>query len=243
MKRIRILSIGALLLFGTSGHAQERRWTLEECIAHAYQQNIEIKTQELAAAKRLSLSESKWSYAPDLSASAGYSLSTGRVLDPTYDFVENQTVSGNNASVGVSLPLFSGLRNHYNLQRAKLDLRSSLLAVETTRRSVRLNVTARYLEVLCAEETIRDAEQVVSELEVQAGKTERMVEARKVTMADLLQIRSQLSDARNDVLTARNTCEIARLELCQLLEIEDYASFRTVAPDTTRLVRGAPAEG
>ena len=233
-----------LLLFGTAGYAQERCWTLEECIAHAYQQNIEIKTQELAVAeKRLSLSESKWSYAPELSASAGYSLSTGRVLDPTtYDFVENQTVSGNNASVGVSLPLFSGLRNHYNLQRAKLDLRSSLLAVETTRRSVRLNVTARYLEVLCAEETIRDAEQVVSELEVQAGKTERMVEARKVTMADLLQIRSQLSDARNDVLTARNTCEIARLELCQLLEIEDYASFRTEAPDTARLVRGAPAE-
>ena len=235
---------GMLLLFDTVGYAQERCWTLEECIAHAYQQNIEIKTQELAVAeKRLSLSESKWSYAPELSASAGHSLSTGRVLDPTtYDFVENQTVSGNNASVGVSLPLFSGLRNHYNLQRAKLDLRSSLLAVETTRRSVRLNVTARYLEVLCAEETIRDAEQVVSELEVQAGKTERMVEARKVTMADLLQIRSQLSDARNDVLTARNTCEIARLELCQLLEIEDYASFRTVAPDTARLVRGAPAE-
>ena len=244
MKRMLILLSGMLLLFDTVGYAQERCWTLEECIAHAYQQNIEIKTQELAVAeKRLSLSESKWSYAPELSASAGHSLSTGRVLDPTtYDFVENQTVSGNNASVGVSLPLFSGLRNHYNLQRAKLDLRSSLLAVETTRRSVRLNVTARYLEVLCAEETIRDAEQVVSELEVQAGKTERMVEARKVTMADLLQIRSQLSDARNDVLTARNTCEIARLELCQLLEIEDYASFRTVAPDTARLVRGAPAE-
>lgn len=227
-----------LLLFGTAGYAQERCWTLEECIAHAYQQNIEIKTQELAAAeKRLSLSESKWSYAPELSASAGYSLSTGRVLDPTtYDFVENQTVSGNNASVGVSLPLFSGLRNHYNLQRAKLDLRSSLLAVETTRRSVRLNVTARYLEVLCAEETIRDAEQVVSELEVQAGKTERMVEARKVTTADLLQIRSQLADAENDVLTARNTYDIARLNLCQLLEIDDYTTFRTVAPDV-----GVPA--
>ena len=244
MKRILILSIGVLLFFGTSGYAQERRWTLEECIAHAYMQNIEIKTQELAAAeKRLSLSESRWGYAPELSASAGYTLSTGRVLDPTtYDFVENQIVSGNNASVGVSLPLFSGLRNHYNLRRAKLDLRSSLLAVETMRRSVRLNVTARYLEVLCAEETIRDAEQVVSELEVQAGKTERMVEARKVTMADLLQIRSQLSDARNDVLTARNTYEIARLELCQLLEIEDYASFRTVAPDTARLVHGGLAE-
>ena len=65
-----------LLLFGTAGYAQERCWTLEECIAHAYQQNIEIKTQELAVAeKRLSLSESKWSYAPELSASAGYGSS------------------------------------------------------------------------------------------------------------------------------------------------------------------------
>lgn len=244
MKRMLIILFGVLLLFGVSAHAQEQRWTLEECIAHAYRHNIEIKIRELTATEmRFSLSESKWNYAPDLSASAGYSLSTGHVLDPTtYDFVENQTVSGNNASVGVSLPLFSGLRNHYNLQRAKLDLSSSLLAVKTTRRSVRLNVTARYLEVLCAEETIRDAEQVVSELEVQVGKTERMVEAHKVTMADLLQIRSQLSDAKNDVLTARNTYEIARLELCQLLEIEDYTSFRTVAPDTARLIRGGIAE-
>ena len=230
MKRMLILLSGMLLLFDTVGYAQERCWTLEECIAHAYQQNIEIKTQELAVAeKRLSLSESKWSYAPELSASAGHSLSTGRVLDPTTY----------NASVGVSLPLFSGLRNHYNLQRAKLDLRSSLLAVETTRRSVRLNVTARYLEVLCAEETIRDAEQVVSELEVQAGKTERMVEARKVTMADLLQIRSQLSDARNDVLTARNTCEIARLELCQLPEVESARVGIELARRDLQLARTA----
>ena len=116
------------------------------------------------------------------------------MFDPTtYDFVENQIVSGNNASVGVSLPLFSGLRNHYNLRRAKLDLRSSLLAVETMRRSVRLNVTARYLEVLFAAETIRDAEQVVPELEAQAGKTARMVVAGKVTMADLLKMIGNMS--------------------------------------------------
>ena len=50
MKRILILSIGVLLFFGPSGYAQERRWTLEECIAHAYMQNIEIKTQDPAAA-------------------------------------------------------------------------------------------------------------------------------------------------------------------------------------------------
>ena len=248
MRRTYIVPLGLLLLFGTSGFAQERRWTLEECIAHAYEHNIEIKTEELTAAeKRIALSESKWNYAPDLSASTGVSFSTGRVLDETtYEFVENETVAGNNASLGANIQIFGGLKNYYNLKRAQLDLRSSLLAVEKMRNDVRMNVTAYYLEILCAEETIRDAEQVVAELRIQEEKTAKKVEARKVTTADLLQIRSQLADAENDVLTARNTYDIARLNLCQLLEIDDYTTFRTVAPDVGELTRydiaDSPAE-
>lgn len=237
--KFRLLFFTAVFQTVTVASAQEKHWTLEACIAYAYEHNIEIKQQELTAeSKRLAVAESKWSYAPSVSASAGYSLSTGRVLDETtYEFLENETVAGSNASLGASVPLFSGLKNHYNLRRAKLDLRSSLLAVEKMRNDVRMNVTASYLEILCAEETIRDAEQVVEELKVQEEKTAKKVEARKVTMADLLQIRAQRTDAENDVLTARNTYDIARLNLCQLLEIDDYASFRVVAPDTAELAR------
>ena len=177
MIRTYIVPLGLLLLFGTSGFAQERRWTLEECIAHAYEHNIEIKTQELTAAeKRIALAESKWSYAPDLSVSNSSSLATGRVLDETtYEFVENETVAGNSSSLGANILLFGGLKNYYNLKRAQLDLRSSLLAVEKMRNDVRMNVTAYYLEVLCAEETIRDAEQVVAELRIQEEKTAKKV--------------------------------------------------------------------
>lgn len=237
--KFRLLFFTAVFQTVTVASAQEKHWTLEACIAYAYEHNIEIKQQELTAeSKRLAVAESKWSYAPSVSASAGYSLSTGRVLDETtYEFLENETVAGSNASLGASVPLFGGLRNHYNLRRAKLDLRSSLLAVEKMRNDVRMNVTASYLEILCAEETIRDAEQVVEELKVQEEKTAKKVEARKVTIADLLQIRAQRADAENDVLTARNSYDIARLNLCQLLEIDDYASFRVVAPDTAKLVR------
>lgn len=238
---MRPFLIFTAVLFGVvPSRAQEpKRWTLDECIAYAYEHNIEIKTQELSAEeKRIALSESKWSYAPDISASNSYSLSTGRVLDPTtYDFIENQSVQGNNTSVGASISVFNGLRNLYTLKRAKLDLRSSLLAAEKTRNDIRMNVTAYYLEVLGAEETIRDAEQVVAELKVQEEKTAKKVEVRKVTTADLLQIQSQLADAENEVLTARNAYDIARLNLCQLLEIEDYASFRTATPDIAELTR------
>ncbi|WP_300854993.1 TolC family protein [uncultured Alistipes sp.] len=241
---MRTLLLTLLLTGCVATHAQERRWTLDECIAYAYEHNIEIKTQELSTEeKRIALSESRWGYAPDISVSNSYSLSTGRVLDPTtYEFVEQQTVGGNSTSIGANITVFSGLRNMYNLKRAQLDLRSSLLAVEKTRNDVRLNVMAYYLEILCAEETIRDAEQVVSELKVQEGKTAKKVEMHKATLADLLLIQSQLADAENDVLTARNAYDLARLNLCQLLELEDYTSFRTVSPNVSEMTRSDAAD-
>jgi outer membrane protein len=195
--------------------------------------NITIKQSELTAeSQQISLSASKWAYAPEISATNSYTLSTGRVLDPTtYDFVENQTVSGNNTSVGASVMLFGGMRNLRNLQRARLDLRATLLDAEKTRNDVRLNVTAYYLEILCAEENIRNAEQIVETLRLQEDKTEKLVDARKVTAADLLQIQAELAGAENTLSTARNAYDIARLNICQLLEIEDWASFQTARPE------------
>ena len=214
----------------------QKQWTLEECISYALGHNIEIKSQELGVeTKQVTLSESKWAYAPDISASNSYNVSSGRVLDPTtYDFIENQTVQGNNTSISAGITLFSGMGYLHNLKRARLDLQSALLGVEKARNDIALNVTARYLEILCAQENIRNTEQIVSTLKIQEEKTAKQVEARKVTMADLLQIQSQLAEAENNVFTARNTYDIARLDLCQLLEINDYTSFETVAPDEMR---------
>ena len=231
MRRILILVLG---FFPAFLYAQ-KHWTLDECIAYALERNIEIKSQELTAeTKRVTFSESKWAYAPDISASNSYNLSTGRVLDPTtYDFIENQTVQGSNTSLSAGITLFGGMGNLHNMKRAKFDLQASLLGVEKTRNDVALNVTARYLEILCAAENIRNTEQIVSTLRVQEEKTAKQVEARKTTTADLLQMQSQLAEAENNVLTARNTYDIARLDLCQLLEIDDYASFETVPPEDT----------
>lgn len=229
-----------LILFTTHAVAQTdtaRRWTLDECITYALEHNIEIKTQELAAeSKRITHSESKWAYAPNLSASSGYNVSSGRVLDPTtYQFVENNTVQGTSTSLSAGLTLFGGMGNLHRLKRASLDLRSSLLNVEKTRNDITLNVTAYYLEVLCAEENIRNAEQVVQTLKIQEEKTAKKVEARKVTLADLLQIQSQKASAETEVFTARNTYDIARLNLCQLLEIADFSSFFTASPDQSEI--------
>ena len=106
--RCRIIPLFAVvasvpMVFGaTQLSAQEaQRWTLEECIAYAFEHNIEVKQAELdVQTKRLTRSDAGWAYAPDISASSSYSFSSGRVLDPTtYEFVEHQSVNGTSTSV------------------------------------------------------------------------------------------------------------------------------------------------
>ena len=61
--KFRLLFFTAVFQTVTVASAQEKHWTLEACIAYAYEHNIEIKQQELTAeSKRLPPAEAKWSY-------------------------------------------------------------------------------------------------------------------------------------------------------------------------------------
>ncbi len=202
-------------------------WTLDECIGYALEHNIDIKRQELDVDNsEIGLSESRWDYAPSLSAGSSYSISSGRVLDQTtYEFIENNVVGSSSASVSGSMQVFSGMRRHYALKKARASLKASLADLESVRQDVELNVTAVYLQILCDQENLASAREMASMLESQMDKIQTMVELGRVNEADLLQIRSQHYAALNDIVAAEGQCRLSRMELCQLLEIQDWESF------------------
>lgn len=219
----------AMLAAGTlCAQTTSKVWTLEECIGYALEHNIEIKRQELGEDNsEIGLSESRWDYAPTLSAGSSYSISSGRVLDQTtYEFIENNVVGSSSASVSGSVQVFSGMRRHYALKKAKASMKASLADLESVRQDVEMNVTAAYLQILCDQENLALAKEIASMLESQMEKIQTMVELGRVTEADLLQIRSQHYAALNDVATAEGQCRLSRMELCQLLEIQDWEDFK-----------------
>ena len=223
-----MISILAMLAAGTlCAQTPSKVWTLEECIGYALEHNIEIKRQELGIDdSEIGLSESRWDYAPSLSAGTSYSISSGRVLDQTtYEFIENNVVGSSSASVSGSVQVFSGMRRHYALKKAKASLKASLADLESFRQDVELNVTAAYLQILCDQENLASAREMALMLESQMERIQTMVDLGRVTEADLLQIRSQYYAALNDVVAAEGQCRLSRMELCQLLEIQDWEDF------------------
>lgn len=218
----------AMLAAGTlCAQTPSKVWTLEECIGYALEHNIEVKRQELGVDdSETGLSETRWDYAPSLSAGSSYSISSGRVLDQTtYEFIENNVVGSSSASVSGSVQVFSGMRRHYALKKAKASLKASLADLESVRTDVELNVTAAYLQILCDQENLASAREMASMLESQMERIQTMVDLGRVTEADLLQIRSQHYAALNNVAAAEGQCRLSRMEMCQLLEIQDWEGF------------------
>lgn len=226
--RYLLISIVAVLVYTPAIYAQPIYWTLEDCISYAYKHNISLKSAELDIKdKTVIVSEQKWNFLPSIYSSHSASISNGRVLDQTtYDYVENKVVGSSSSSVSANINIFSGFRNYHNLKRAKLDLCLTLLSAEQIKDDLRLNITAIFLEILYAKENIKITEQIVNEIRIQAEKISIKIENGKATIADLLQIKAQLSEAENNVIIAKRDYDLSRLNICQLLEIDDYTTFQ-----------------
>ena len=223
MRKFLICFVALALALAPAPAQEKQAWTLDRCIQHALENNIEVKKKELShEGKEIGLSESRWSFTPSFSMSSSASLSTGRVLDQTtYEFIGNSTMGSSSSSVSGSMDIFNGFRKVYALRRAKLDLMAESAGMESLKDDIRRNVTAAFLALLCAESNVRSAADTKDLLVSQIERIEVLLEAGKITESDLLQAKAQLYAAENDCATAEGAVESARMELCQLLEIQD----------------------
>lgn len=226
LRRIIILQLASMIVVMTNAQTGNV-WTLEGCINHAIECNTNVRKQSLGAAKaRIALQEGKWAFVPSLSISSNYTTSTGRVLDPTtYQFVQTSLTGSGGSSISADINLFEGGKKIYTLDKAKLSLRASLLKEESVKYDLKLNVTAAYMDVLCSREQIKIAEESETLVKGQLERSKRLLEAGGITESEVLQLQSQHFAAINDVSKAKHSELMARLTLCDLLEIDDYSSF------------------
>ena len=90
MKKEIISKIFCLAVFflGVSSNAQAKKWTLEECVLYALENNISIKQSQLdlktSDVERL---EAVGNFLPAISANANYSMNTGANINPATNLI------------------------------------------------------------------------------------------------------------------------------------------------------------
>ena len=232
MKR-KILSLGFILLMSPLAlFSQQKAWTLEECIAHALQNNIQIKQQEIMTEYQVTaLEQSKLKLLPTLNGSASHNYAFGRALDETtYEFTENETVQSNNFYAGSNVTLFSGLVNYNTIQKNKYQVLASEQDLEQFRDNISLNVALAYLQILLNQELVSATEAQVELTRQQIDRTGKMVDAGSLARGNLLDIEAQAAREELQLVNLQNQLTLSLLNLAQMLELQSADGFTIAIP-------------
>lgn len=223
--KLKIAVILLLFVFG-SGQAQMKKWTLEECVTYAVENNLSVMQFELDLENaRIDKSDAIGAFLPDLNGQIGAQTNTGLSFDPTNNQPVNVTQFTSTGSVTSVLNIFDGLRNINRLNRAKMNAIASQYRLDDLVDDIRLNVANSYLQILSNKESLKTIEAQLKVTRQDLERTKELVESGVVPRGDLLEIEATAADQEQQVINGRNLVIISRIGLAQLLQITDYENF------------------
>jgi len=230
MKKSKLLYI-LPLFFVASGFSQTRQWSLEECINYAIEHNITIKQMQLQKENaEITLNTSQMSRLPDLNAGAGQTWNFGRTQTET-GLYENRTQSNANISLSSSMPLFTGFRITNEIQRNRLELEIAVQGLEKAKEDLALNVAALYLQVLFNKELMKINQSQWELSAQQIKRTQELVDAGKVPVSQIYDIKAQNANDYVSVTQAANNLKASLLDLAQALELQGSDDFDIQTPN------------
>ncbi|MDR1555533.1 MAG: TolC family protein [Tannerellaceae bacterium] len=239
MKRIKLYLSAFCLSLSFLAGAQSRQWSLEECIRHAVEHNIDLKQGEQEEENReIELNTARNSWLPNLNAGIGQNFDFGR--SPSREgVIEDRNSANSSAYVQLNMPLFDGFRISNTIAARKLNLQAATESLNKAKEDLAIGVASYYLQVLYNKEILNIAELQVALTAEQVSRTDALVGAGKVPLSQLYDIKAQLAKDEVSRTEARNNVRLALLNLAQLLDLErSEAGFDILIPSLPDPVDG-----
>ena len=228
MKKEIISKIFCLAVFflGVSSNAQAKKWTLEECVLYALENNISIKQSQLdlktSDVERL---EAVGNFLPAISANANYSMNTGANINPATNQFNNETFKSFSAQANGGVTLFNGLLNWRTYQRTKLNKVANTYRLDKMKDDIMLSVANNFLEILSLKEQLRVLQNQNRITKENLDRTKALIDAGSLPAGDIYELRATDAGQEQQIINAQNNLLISKVALCQMLLLEDYVNF------------------
>lgn len=229
MKHILVLGI---FIISLQAAAQNKQWTLQECIAYAHENNLTIKQSELnLKSTDLAQDAAKAFLLPNLNFGGGYFWQFGLSIDPTTNTRSPGSRQTASYTVSSSWVLFDGLQNIKSIQRAKLDYMASVYNLEDIKNDISINIASGYLQVLLNKQIYEVAENQLKISERQLVRNKKLFEAGSIPKGDYLLVQAQMASDDQSVIAAKNNLDLSLLALAQILQLDEVEGFDIETPE------------
>jgi len=215
-KRI-ILIIVLYLIIGNTVQSQQK-WSLNQCISYAIENNINLKEYEIL--EKLSLEnaqQAKRNMLPGIGASTSAGLSFGRSADPnTNDYINTEFFSSN-FELSSSIAVFDGFRIQNQIKYQQFRKQASEYNRINATDDLAFNVMVAFFDVVYYKGMLGIANEQVEASKLSLKTTEKKVEVGLKAKTDLLEMRANLEREELNKIQIENTLETATLKLKQLM--------------------------
>ena len=228
MKKRCISIVGAMVLT-LSIHAQDKVWTLDDCISYAISHNINVQQRVLEINQRdIALNSSKKAWLPDLNVAMkhmyGFENPTAAASDNNLSI--SSSGSATEPTINTSMPVFDGFKIKNQIQADKFSLMSASADLEAAKKDISIQVASYYLQCLyykgmadVSRKQVETSREMVKRaaIQVQEGKKPRSEQA---------DAEAQLASDENTLVNDEGEYVLALLTLAHALNIPDTQDFR-----------------
>ena len=218
----------ALLIYvlTSMGLLAQDRWALDECVAYALENNLNLKDFELnEASSKESYRQSIRNLLPSVSGFTGYNKSFGRSEDPNTGGYVNTDFFSNNYSLNSSIDLFQGFQKLNGIKASKFLLKAAKEDVEQQKYMLAIRIMSAFYEIKFFEGLVTNSKEQKEISQTNYNLVKRQIELGLKAGADLNEAESLLL---TDILTVtqnENNLEVARINLIQEMNLKGVSTI------------------
>ncbi len=234
MNRFKIyLIIAVVTTIAFPSIAQEKPWSLRQCIDTAIARNITLKQGQLTSnVNKVNLKQAKDNLYPNLNITDAPSLNFGKTETTSGTYVAQNTTTNSFALVS-DFTLFDGFQYQYSVKQSSYVYQAGVQNVEKMKNDLTLNILAGYLQLIASYAQVDIAVSQLSSDSILTDRMSKLVSAGILPELNLYQMQSQTAADKFSKVNAETQLTLAKVNLMQLMDVPVLADFNVERPEIT----------
>ena len=231
MKRPLPILLCILLLGLQEAGAQEqevtKRWTLQECLDYALENNIQLRQSKNTYLSGVEdTKEARAALFPSLSVSISQSYTN-------YPSAEAESKNSYTGTYGLTagITLYEGGRLRTAVKQQEVQNQIDALSVDESANDIRIAIVEAYMQCLYAADAVRINRSTADASRAQRDRAEAMWQAGSISRVDYAQLQSQYVNDEYQVVEAQTALDNYKLQLKQLLELDIMEEMNPAVPE------------
>ena len=207
----------------------QRNWTLEECLNHAKNNNLQIEGVKInmlqAEVDHQDAAQARY---PNLSGFSNFSYNIGRNIDPTTNDFVPTNLGFNRISLSTDIPVYQGGRIRERLAQTKIRQLEWSARHQQMIQDISLDITINFLNILLEEERKRNFQEQLKISESQLERVSKLIASDMAPEAETYEWIAQIQADKQMIRSSENLIQNSLFVLKNLLNLD--ANRNSVLP-------------